>query len=168
MAKPAPSTFTCDVVLRDIINDDLPIFFEYQLDPDANRMAAFTVDDPTNKDAFLARWSRIRSNPAILNKTILFNGRVVGNIARYEEAGHPEITYWIGKADWGKGIASRALLLFLEYVAERPLYARAAKDNRGSLRVLEKAGFMIIGEDKGFSNARREEVEEYLLRLSSS
>ncbi|MDX6482371.1 MAG: hypothetical protein QOE95_142, partial [Gaiellaceae bacterium] len=42
----------------------------------------------------------------------------------------------------------------------------AAKDNVASLRVLEKCGFKIVGEGKGFSNARGEEVEEFLLELT--
>jgi hypothetical protein len=31
--------------------------------------------------------------------------------------------------------------------------------------VLTKAGFTIVGEDRGFANGRRAEVEEFLLRL---
>ena len=55
--------------------------------------------------------------------------------------------------------------MFLEFVTVRPLYARAAKDNIGSRRVLEKCGFVICGEDKGFAHARGAEIEEYVLRL---
>ncbi len=45
----------------------------------------------------------------------------------------------------------------------RPLYARAAKDNVASLGVLQKCSFTITGEDRGFSNARDEEAEEFIL-----
>ncbi len=81
------------------------------------------------------------------------------------EFGKPEVSYWIGKPYWGKGVATRALSAFLFHVKVRPLYARVAKDNIASLRVLEKCGFARIGEDKGFANARGEEVEEFILRL---
>jgi RimJ/RimL family protein N-acetyltransferase len=47
----------------------------------------------------------------------------------------------------------------------RPIYARVAKDNIGSLRVLHKCGFTITGEDTGFANARSQDVEAYLLTL---
>jgi RimJ/RimL family protein N-acetyltransferase len=77
----------------------------------------------------------------------------------------PEIGYWIDKTYWGKGVATRALALFLEEIELRPLYARVAKDNQGSIRVLEKCGFIRHGEDKGFANARGAEVEEYILML---
>jgi RimJ/RimL family protein N-acetyltransferase len=82
-------------------------------------------------------------------------------------SGQPEVTYWIGKEYWGNGVATRALSAFLESARVRPLHARAAKDNVASLRVLEKCGFVITGEDKGFSNARGEEVEEFILTLTT-
>jgi RimJ/RimL family protein N-acetyltransferase len=69
----------------------------------------------------------------------------------------PEVSYWIGKPYWGKGVATKALSAFLTLIKVRPLYARAAKDHSASLRVLEKCGFTRIGEGKGFANARNEE-----------
>lgn len=155
-----------DISLRDVLEDDLPTFFTYQLDPEANAMAAFTARDPTDREAFMAHWRRILADPTTINRTIVADGEVVGSIASYEDAGHLEVTYWLGKAYWGKGLATQALNLFLTQVnPTRPMYARAAKDNIGSLRVLEKCGFIIVGEDKGFANARGHEVEELHLRL---
>lgn len=160
------ATDTGDVLLREVLDADLPIFFEHQLDAEANYMAAFTSKDPANRDAFTAHWARILSDKTITIRTILVDGQVAGHVSRYEEsAGHPEVTYWLGKPYWGKGIATLALRMLLSLVTERPIYARAAKDNLASLRVLEKCGFTIIGEDKGFANARGQETEEYLLQL---
>jgi RimJ/RimL family protein N-acetyltransferase len=153
------------VELRDIREDDLPIFFEQQLDSTANYMAAFTTKDPTDKDVFFAHWTKIIADETITNKTILFNGSVTGHISNFEQFGEPEVSYWIGKECWGQGIATKALSKFLEYIKVRPLYARAAKDNLASIRVLEKCGFKIFNEDKGFSNARDKDVEEFILRL---
>jgi RimJ/RimL family protein N-acetyltransferase len=65
---------------------------------------------------------------------------------------------------WGRGIATRALTLLLELVPQRPLYARAASDNVASLKVLRACGFVAIGTDVGFANARRAEIEETILR----
>ena len=154
------------LVLRNVVNDDLPIFFEYQLDQEANYMAAFTARDPTNQEAFMAHWQRILADKINIIQTILFNGQVAGSVSSYEEEGKPEVTYWLGKEYWGKGIATRALKEFLaHHNPARPIYARVAKDNPGSRRVLEKCGFKIIGESKGFANARGEEIEELLLEL---
>jgi RimJ/RimL family protein N-acetyltransferase len=75
------------------------------------------------------------------------------------------VSYWLGKEYWGKGIATEALGLFLGIIEERPLYARAAKDNAASIRVLEKCGFVISGCERGFANARGEEIDEVVLVL---
>jgi len=157
---------TNELYLRDVVHDDLPIFFENQLDQEANYMAAFTAKDPTNREAFTAHWHKILANETGIIQTIIFNEQVAGSVSSYEDEGKPEVTYWLGKEYWGKGIATRALKEFLAHNNQtRPIYARVAKDNLGSRRVLEKCGFKIIGESKGFANARGQEIEELLLEL---
>lgn len=166
-----PSNLSANSIrLRDVQEGDLPIFFEQQLDPDANYMAAFTAKDPTDKEAFMKHWTRILGDETTINKTILFERLVAGNIVCYpdEETGDPEIGYWIEKLYWGKGIATEALLQFLDYFKVRPVYARVAKDNLASQRVLQKCGFTICGEGKGFANARGEEIEEFIMRLEEN
>ncbi len=153
------------VSLREVTEADLPIFFEYQLDPEANHMAAFTARDPSDREAFMAHWTKILANDTVIRRTILYVGQVVGNIVRFEQDGKPEVGYWIEKEHWGKGIATDALSQFLAVVTERPLYAAAARDNLASIRVLKKCGFAITGYGKWFSNARGEEIEEAILEL---
>ncbi len=155
-----------DLQLRPVLDDDLAIFFDQQLDPDANYMAAFTAKDPADRAAFMAHWQRILASPTVIVRTIVVDDAVVGSVLSYEEDGRPEVSYWLGRPYWGQGIATRALAAFLADVNQaRPIYARAAKDNVGSLRVLAKCGFAIVGEDKGYANARGTEVEEYVLAL---
>ena len=157
---------TNELYLRDVVNDDLSIFFENQLDHEANYMAAFTAKDPTNQEAFTAHWHKILANETNIIRTIIFNEQVAGSVSSYEDEGRPEVTYWLGKEYWGKGIATRALKEFLaSHNTIRPIYARVAKDNPGSRRVLEKCGFTVVGESKGFANARGQEIEELLLEL---
>lgn len=154
-------------ILRNVTSDDLAIFFEYQLDQEANYMAAFTAKDPTNREAFMAHWHAILADETVIIQTIIFNGHVAGSVSSYEDEGKPEVTYWLGKEYWGQGIATWALTEFLtHHNTTRPIYARVAKDNIGSRRVLEKCGFAIIGESRGFANARGQEIEEYLLELA--
>jgi RimJ/RimL family protein N-acetyltransferase len=155
------------VTLRPVITSDLDHFFEHQRDPQANYMAAFTADDPEDRNAFDSHWQRILANPGITNRTILADQQVAGSVASYPDSGHLEVTYWLGQQFWGQGIASAALALFLEEINTRPIYARAAQDNAASLRVLAKCGFVIIGEDRGYANARSTEIDEYLLRRDS-
>jgi RimJ/RimL family protein N-acetyltransferase len=153
------------VMVRDVIETDLPIFFEQQLDADANHMAAFTRKNPSDRGAFDAHWSKIRADAKIIIKTILINDDVAGHVLSFEQDGEREVSYWLGKEFWGRGIATEALKLFLAELDFRPLFARAAKDNIGSIRVLEKCGFVKQGEGKWFSNARGEEIDECVFKL---
>ncbi|MFG2349103.1 GNAT family N-acetyltransferase [Streptomyces phaeochromogenes] len=153
-----------EVVLRAVHDSDLPVFFRQMMDPESVRMAAFTAKDPTDRDAFDAHWKRIRSSPDV-NRTVLVDGDVVGSVAVYGPPDEREVTYWIDRAYWGRGIATGALRALLAAVPERPLTARAAADNAGSLRVLQKCGFRVSGQDRGFANARGEEIDEVVLTL---
>jgi RimJ/RimL family protein N-acetyltransferase len=158
---------TTNVRLREVEQDDLPTFFENQLDPEANRMAAFTAADPSDREAFDARWQRILASEETTSRTIVVDDQVAGSVSKYRDPDMPgpEVTYWLGRDFWGKGVATLALAGFLEIVTERPVYGRCAADNVGSRRVLEKCGFVFVGEDKGFSNARGEEIAEVVLEL---
>ncbi|MGQ0601311.1 MAG: GNAT family N-acetyltransferase [Anaerolineales bacterium] len=137
---------TIDVQLRDVQEDDIPIFFEYEQDPVANQMAAFPARE---RPAFVSHWAKITSDATVIAKAILFDGQVAGSIVSWEQSGEREVGYWIGKPYWGKGIATRALSKFLEYEKTRPLYAYVVKHNRASVRVLEKCGFRLSGETAG-------------------
>jgi len=151
-----------DFSLRDVLEADLPIFFAYQLDPDAQMMAAFTTKDPTDRQTFMMRWHRILADPSGIHRTIVVDGQVAGSVLSYQDAGHPEVSYWLGKDYWGKGLATRALSEFLAHVnPTRPIYARAAKDNIGSLRVLENVG-------SGLSARTRVSLTHVARRLRSS
>ncbi len=132
------------VFLRDVITDDLPIFFEQQLDPVANDIAGFPARD---RDAFMAHWAKNLPKEGNIHQTIVYGDQVAGNIVSWEHDGERDIGYWLGREFWGKGIATQALAAFLEIVTSRPLYAHVVKHNLPSMRVLEKCGFMITGEN---------------------
>lgn len=153
------------VALRDVTADDIPVFFDHLQNPKAAHMAAFTPKDPADREAHGAHWRKILGDASITTKAVLLEDDVVGHVASFERSGMQEVTYWIAQEHWGKGLATRALTAFLGQVRTRPMYARTVKDNAASLRVLEKCGFAISGEDKGFANARGEEVEEFILKL---
>jgi RimJ/RimL family protein N-acetyltransferase len=153
------------VVLRDVVESDLAAFFEQQLDPEANRMAAFASDDPTDRPGFMALWAGILANPDVVKRTIEVEGRIAGNIVHFQQFGLPAVGYWLGREFWGRGIASAALGAFLEIVTKRPLFARAAIDNFASRRVLTKCGFVRYSQERSWANARRREVDEEILVL---
>lgn len=151
-----------DLILRDVSEDDLPIFFEHQLDPEATRMAAIPS---RTRDAFMSHWKKILTEKESILKTIDFRGNAAGSIVFWEQPEESNIGYWLGREYWGKGVASAALSLFLNVVKTRPLHARVAKQNPASIRVLQKCGFTISGEDT-FPGIDGEEVEEFILTLS--
>lgn len=132
---------TCDRVrLRPVEAGDLPRMYEWQLDPDSNRMA---VTIPRTREAFDSLWAMSLDDPENTARAILVGEAFVGYISCFPADGEDHVGYWIDRAYWGKGIASRALRLLLREVAKRPLTATAATSNGASLRVLQKCGFVV-------------------------
>ncbi len=162
MSKSTATALTSGVVLRDVAEADLPTFYEHQLDPIANEMAAFPARD---REAFMAHWHKVLADATVTTKAILFDGQVAGNVVSFDGDGEREVGYWIGREYWGKGVASKALAQFLTVEQTRPLYAHVAKHNLASQRVLEKCGFTFFGEDKVFSDTPGEDVEGVILIL---
>jgi RimJ/RimL family protein N-acetyltransferase len=153
------------VSLRPLVDADLDAIYEQMKDPGSVRMAAFTAEDPADRHAFLAHMARVRDDPSAMQRVIEADGVIAGTIGSFSIDDRTEVTYWIDRALWGRGIATAALQSLLSITTERPVFARAATDNAASLRVLEKAGFRRIGVDRGFARGRGEEIEETILRL---
>lgn len=154
-----------DVALRPIDDSDLDTQFDQMRDPESVQMAAFTAKDPNDREAFDAHMSKVRTSPDATLRAVTRGGCLVGSIGSFVMEGDTEVTYWIDRSVWGQGVASRALALLLDTIPVRPVYARAASDNVGSLKVLRRAGFTIIGTEISYANARGTEIEETVLRL---
>lgn len=150
------------VVLRDVVEADLPVFFEHQRDPEAVRVAAFSARE---RDAFDAHWARILATAGVLVKTVVHEGRVAGNVVGFARDGHRQIGYWIGRPFWRRGIATRAVAAFLEIETTRPIFGHVARHNVGSIRVLEKNGFVVCGEARAADGDGGEVVEEWIMKL---
>lgn len=133
------------VRLRPVTNADVYVFYEHQRDPDAIEMAAFASRE---EEAHVEHWRKILADDTGFTRTIEADGEVAGNCVSWLQDGHREVGYWIGKEFWGRGIATQALSLFVEEIAERPLHAWVARHNGGSIRVLEKVGFVFEREDE--------------------
>ena len=151
--------------MREVRDKDLPLLFEQWADPVAVHMAAFTAPDHMDREAFKRRWSRLRADEAVLARVIVVNDDVAGTIGSWGDSGEREVTYWIGRSYWGKGIATDALKAFLAVDRSRPLHARVASDNVASRRVLEKCGFRVVAIERNVAEARSAEIEELVLRL---
>jgi [ribosomal protein S5]-alanine N-acetyltransferase len=154
------------ITLTETTKDDLNALFEIQLDKEAIYLAAFVSKDASDKTAYIEKHTRFLTDPTINSRTIRVNNVIAGSVAKFVMEEEAEITYWIDRAFWGQGIATYALTDFLKIEKIRPIYARVAFDNYGSQKVLENCGFVKIGKDKGFANARQSEIEEFIYRLS--
>ena len=131
------------ILLRPVLETDLNILFAQQLEPEAIAMSAYPSKD---KGEFMRHWEGILKNKAITARTILYKDKLAGHIICWKEKYEQQVGYWIGKAFWGRGIASTALTEFLQEVKIRPLYAHVANHNPASKRVLEKNGFTLLDE----------------------
>lgn len=155
------------VALRPVEDPDLDALFDQMHEPESVWMAAFTPEDPDDRNAFDAHMARVRNSPDITLRAVTCDGQLAGSIASFVVDGQTEVTYWIARNAWGRGIATKALALLLELVPVRPLHARAASDNLGSLRALQKLGFQIVGTENSFAAGRSADIKETILRLDT-
>jgi RimJ/RimL family protein N-acetyltransferase len=155
-----------DIKLRPTGISDLSILFKFQLDKKGGYLAAFMPKDPTDRSAYINKQTKLLNDPTVNNQTIIFNNTIVGSIGKFVMEGKTEITYWIDRSFWAQGIATTALRAFLKMELSRPIYGRVAFDNLGSQKVLEKCGFIKIGSDIGFANARQTEIVAFIYKLS--
>ena len=143
-------------MLREVREEDLDVLFEQQREPEAVAMAIFPARE---REAFDAHWRRVLANDRNVVRVIEVDGEVVGNIGSWEQDGKQLVGYWLGRKFWGRGLATAALGEFVDELGVRPLHAWVAASNVGSTRVLEKCGFVRIGEHTS-------DVEEYLYELA--
>lgn len=150
------------VRLRPVVEADLPLIYEHRTDPESCRMA---VANPRSRDDFEAAWAGYLRDPSVVARAIVAGGKLVGSVSCFTKDEHDEVGYWIGRAHWGRGYATRGLALLLEEVAIRPLHARVARTNAGSIRVLEKCGFVVTGYRVSPPDDHLPSCEEAELRL---
>jgi len=158
------STLSSLVSLREIRPADIAVFYEHQLEPEATAMAAFPARDLI---AHNTHWGKVLANPTVTARAILVEGKVAGQIGSWEEDGQRLVGYWLGRAFWGKGVATAALQEFLKVDPQRPLRAHVATHNHGSIRVLEKCGFSRAGVERGVSIRGGPPVDELIMELAA-
>ncbi|MBM7788566.1 GNAT family N-acetyltransferase [Tenggerimyces flavus] len=154
-------------MLREVTPEDLPALYEQQLDPEGHRMAAFGPPKPRDWEQFTAHVAKILADDACVMLAIVEDGQVVGSVGAFWMEGDHEVTYGIAREHWGRGLATKALAELLTTLLDRPLHARVVQDNAGSIKVLERNGFVRIGDTRAFSDIRQEEVEEWIYLLAS-
>lgn len=157
-----------EVLLREVYDTDLTAFYEQLQDHEAVSMATAYTEDPSDRQAFNAYWSKLRRDQDSFARTIALksdpDGGVVGHIVALHDDSQMQVRYWIDRAVWGKGIATSAVQQFLKEYTHRPLFAYAPKQNIPAQRVLLNNGFITIGENSGFDSGRGRMVNDVVLR----
>lgn len=135
------------VTLRQLVESDLQVFFEHQNDKGAEEMVGLPS---RNREDFFDHWRKVMTNETIILSTILFDDRIAGYLCSFiKEADEREVGYQLGREFWGKGIATRALQLFLPLIPYRPLYGVTPTHNLGSQKVMTRCGFVLMSEADG-------------------
>lgn len=153
------------ITLRDLDDAELDRLFDWEQDPAAVEMAAFTRAHPSDREAFDAHYERIRNDPSVFLRAIDDGNGLVGTIGSFTIDGDREVTYWVNPTRWGEGLASAALRVFLTQETVRPIFARVAEHNLGSARVLAHAGFLEIGCETSYADGLGRDVIEHIYRL---
>jgi RimJ/RimL family protein N-acetyltransferase len=138
--------------LRPTTRGDLPTLFENGLDAEANALAG---TKPRAWPAFVEAWTAMLADPRATARVIEREGLCVGAINVFPSDGVDTLGYWLARAWWGQGFATRAVGLLLEEHTRRPLVATVAADNLASLRVLAKHGFVERARGWTAEDARR-------------
>lgn len=153
------------IELRDLDEDDLDAVFEMMRDPEGVAMAAFTADDPDDRAAFDAWMARQRGNADVLYQVVTENGGFAGTAAAFTIDGDREVSFWIARHAWNRGVATAALRLLVSREPVRPLFARAAAHNVASIAVFHHAGFTEVSRNTAYAPGLGREVEEIVFAL---
>ncbi|MGC3978384.1 MAG: GNAT family protein [Paludibacteraceae bacterium] len=98
------------------------------------------------------------------------DGEAVGSIGIFQQADihekNAEIGYWLSEKYWGKGIMTKAIREIVDYGFNTfdivRIYARPFSTNKGSQRVLEKAGFALEARLKNALYKNGEYMDELI------
>ncbi|MGI2145404.1 GNAT family N-acetyltransferase [Shewanella frigidimarina] len=139
-----------NISLHPITEADLDILFEFENDPIANKMADFV---PRKRKAFNLHWQqKVLANEKAIAQGIWIDDVLVGNVLSWINTdaaakSDPQmrlVGYWIGREHWGKGIATKAVEIFLKQFISSPVFAYIDKQNEGSVAVAYANGFFDV------------------------
>lgn len=139
---------------RDLTPDDLDQLVRWRNDPDVNR---YLSERLMTKEEAEAWFGRLRCNPKIWIKAILYDDRLVGygTVESIDETNRKcELALIIGEKDvWGRGIGGTILVEMLRYAFDElrmhRVWAVAIRGNDRSERLLKRAGFSHEGTMRG-------------------
>ena len=112
------------------------------------------IDEAQESIEFFAKCVEKKKMPYVLAVVLKETGELIGDTGVNEVEGKTEeveIGFVIGRDYRGKGYASEVIKRMTDYIAYnfdiKVLYGRVMKGNEASVRVLEKNGYIFVGEE---------------------
>jgi len=106
----------------------------------------------------------------VLNFAVIYNSQVAGSIGCVPKADvyckNMEIGYFIGEHFWGKGIATEAVRILLEYIQKNfsvvRVYAEVFAHNKSSMKVLQSNGFYLESIRRKGAYKNKKIIDDYV------
>ncbi len=184
-AKYAPLTAACDagvmskgiinmVVFRDFTQDDIEYLVNLLNNKNVTKYLTSRIAVPyTNQDA--EWWVNVGSKTGIVKAIEIekvFVGCISATPGEYENNRSAEIGYWLGENYWGKGIATESVQKMTKHVFTSTnivrLFAPVFGQNKKSMNVLEKCGYIKEGVLKKAIFKNGEYIDEHLFAKINS
>lgn len=149
--QPFPVLTTQRLILREITFEDVEPVFAFRSNEEAMRYigkpAATSADEA--RELIQRFVDGLRNNDALTwGITLSGDDKIIGTIGLWrmqKEHHRAEIGYMLHPAYWNRGIISEAIEAALDYAFRKlnfhSIEAQLTPENKGSVRVLEKAGF---------------------------
>jgi [ribosomal protein S5]-alanine N-acetyltransferase len=142
------------MLLRQFTEEDIPVLPTIANNENVSKFLTVLFPYPYTLEK--AEWWVHTGSKANLTRAIEYNGELAGGISltqgKFDYKKSAEVGYWLGESFWSKGIATKALSEFTEYVFENTentrLFAPVAHPNVASMKVLEKCNFNLEGIHK--------------------
>ncbi|CAN4097674.1 unnamed protein product [Withania somnifera] len=164
-----------EITLRQIELSDVDDFMEWAADEKVSQFC--TWDTYTSKDQALNYIKNI-AIPHPWLRVIFIKNRAIGAITVTPNSGcfdscRAELGYVLARKYWGKGIVTKAVkmvvsTIFSEWSNLERLEALVDIDNKGSQRVLEKAGFLREGVLRKFKTIKGRSRDEVIYSFLST
>lgn len=147
---------TADYKLRLWHAEDLPQYMELLDDPAVWAHMTEAYPDPLTAEIAQALIEASNAGNRHEVRAVERDGELVGQVRLLfdgdETFGCSEISYWLGREYWNRGIGTDIVSFYTRHsLAQHPqltwLFARVHSQNMASQRVLEKSGYQFAGPD---------------------
>ena len=125
------------------------------------------VTEDVFRERMVALLSAEPEAPSVFS--IMVGDTVAGTISCTQgPSGKMQVSYWLDRAFWGKGIATAAFASLLGEMPKnlrgQPMYAAVIEGNKASVKVLQKFGFIAFKRREFLSAAHGEMKQQILFR----